>query len=78
MSFAGRRAERWRASEERLAGQLVRHRRARGWTQAEVAKRAGISREYLARLEAGRHLPSLRVLEGLAAALDLTIGALVD
>jgi transcriptional regulator with XRE-family HTH domain len=49
----------------------------RGWSQEELAKRAGISRGYLARLETGRHDPTLTMIEKLAKALKVTLVDLV-
>ena len=46
-------------------------REGRGLTQAVLAARAGLSRAYLAQLEAGGREPSLAALRRLAAALDL-------
>ena len=38
-------------------------------TQGELAGKAGLTREYIARLEAGRYDPSLSTIEALAKAL---------
>ncbi len=46
-------------------------REGRGLTQAALARRAGLSRAYLAQIEAGAREPSLAVLRRLAAALEL-------
>lgn len=56
-------------------GLYVRDRRqARGWTQAELAAAAGVSRRWLAALEAGKgtsHLDlAIRTLEALGLVLD--------
>jgi transcriptional regulator with XRE-family HTH domain len=53
-------------------------REARGLTQEELAKKAGISRGYLARLETGRHDPHLSRLRKLAKILKVKVGDLVD
>ncbi len=53
-------------------------RAKRGWTQKQLATRAGISHGYLARLELGMQDPTLTILEKLARALRLTVGKLVD
>ncbi len=52
-------------------------RAARGLTQEALAKKAGISRTYIARLELGQQDPTLGTLEKLAKALKLTVGELV-
>ncbi|MBI2461074.1 MAG: helix-turn-helix transcriptional regulator [Candidatus Rokubacteria bacterium] len=51
-------------------------RRRRGMTQAALAHRAGLSLGYLARLELGRHDPSLTTLRKLARALKMTVADL--
>jgi len=52
-------------------------REGRGLTQAVLAARAGLSRAYLAQLEAGTREPSLSALRRLAAALDLLADDLI-
>jgi len=53
-------------------------REAKGFTQAALAKKAGASRAYLARLEMGRHDPPLSRLRVLAKALGVEVSKLVD
>jgi len=50
----------------------------RGITQETLAKRARISRVYLAQLERHRQDPSLSVVVRLAKALKVKVGDLVD
>lgn len=53
-----------------LIGQAVRERRlALGLSQTEVADRAGMTQPALSRLEAGGAVPTIPVLERIAAAL---------
>jgi transcriptional regulator with XRE-family HTH domain len=54
---------------EKVASAVKRLREQRGLTQEELAARAGVTRSYLARLETGRHEPTLTMLERLAKAL---------
>ena len=54
--------------EERLAAEPMRIRRAAGLTQAQLAKRIGAKQAAIARIESGRHLPSMDTLRGYAAA----------
>jgi transcriptional regulator with XRE-family HTH domain len=56
---------------------LKRLRNNRGWSQATLAKRLGITREYLARLEGGHHDPPLSTVERLAKILRVSIISLV-
>ena len=53
-------------------------RESRGLTQEVLAKKAGISRAYLARLEMGLHDPHLSRLRKLAKALGVKVSTLVD
>ncbi len=48
-------------------------REYRGLTRKELAKRAGITATYLARLERGERKGTLKVLSALAKALDVSI-----
>jgi transcriptional regulator with XRE-family HTH domain len=57
---------------------LKRIREARGLTQEALARKAGISRPYLARLEMGRHDPHLSRLRKLAKALGVPVGELLE
>jgi transcriptional regulator with XRE-family HTH domain len=63
---------------ERVAKRLQQLRQRRGWTQAQLAKKAGISRGYLARLETARQDPALTTLEALAKALRVKVSRLLD
>jgi transcriptional regulator with XRE-family HTH domain len=65
-------------SPERFAMNLKKLRTSKGMTQAELAAKAGISREYLARLELGQHDPHLSRLRSLAKALGVKVSDLVD
>jgi transcriptional regulator with XRE-family HTH domain len=56
---------------------LKQLRTARHLSQQALADKAGISREYLARLEAARQDPTLGTLEKLAKALRVRVEALI-
>lgn len=53
-------------------------RKSLGLTQAEVARRLGWSPPNYARIEKGRIVPSLRSLEAIASALEVSLAALTD
>lgn len=55
----------------RLGARLRQLRLAAGLTQAELARRTGIHRPNIARVEAGRHTPSLETLARLASAIGV-------
>jgi transcriptional regulator with XRE-family HTH domain len=63
---------------ERLATRLKQLRRRRGLTQAALAFRARLSPGYVARLEIGRHDPSLSTLRKLAKALGVPVRELLE
>jgi transcriptional regulator with XRE-family HTH domain len=52
-------------------------RRAHGFSQQQVASRAGISRQAVSAIESGVTDPPLRVAFALAQALDTTVGDLL-
>ena len=53
-------------------GQALRKLRTeRGWSQAELALRVDMDRNYLSLIELGRSSPSVRMLMRLCAALDV-------
>jgi predicted transcriptional regulator len=56
----------------------IRKRRLElGMTQGDLAEKANVSREYIVRLEAAKHDPTLSVLERLAKALKVDIAKLL-
>lgn len=57
--------------------QIRKLRKARGMTQAQLARAAGILRPNLSRIEAGRHRPTLETLEKLAASLKIPVVDLI-
>jgi putative transcriptional regulator len=57
---------------------LKRLRNSRGFTQATLAKKVGVTRAYLARLEMGRHDPPLSRLRQLAKALGVPVAELLE
>jgi len=52
-------------------------RKARHWTQTELAEQIGAKRMYIARLEIGMYNPSTNRTEQLAAALGVTTDQLL-
>ncbi len=62
---------------ERLAQRLKRQRLKRGLSQSELARRADVAHSTVWRLEEGRHVATLAVLERLAKALRCRVGDLL-
>ena len=55
-------------------GMIVRHhRKTVGWTQSQLAAKAGLSIEMINRIERGRVVPSLRTVESLAGLFGLPV-----
>lgn len=52
-----------------IARDIIRDRKAKGWSQDELASRAGVRRETLSRIELGKHAPTKRILGKIDAAL---------
>jgi transcriptional regulator with XRE-family HTH domain len=52
-----------------IARQIIRRRHVLGWTQAELAQRAGVRAETLSRLETGKHTPNIATVDKLDRAL---------
>ncbi|MDD4154202.1 MAG: helix-turn-helix transcriptional regulator [Bacilli bacterium] len=59
-----------------LGKKITKLRLARGWNQEELAFRASLNRNYLSDLENGRRNPSLKVLEKIAFAFEISLEAL--
>ncbi|MHB0911934.1 MAG: helix-turn-helix domain-containing protein [Armatimonadota bacterium] len=55
-----------------LGANIKKHRKALGISQEQLAETAGVSRDYLARIEVMRDSPSLGVLDRIAGALGVS------
>jgi len=60
-----------------LGARLRQHRLELGRTLADVAAAAGVSAGYLAAIESGRNVPSLRVLSRITHSMDLSLSGLL-
>jgi putative transcriptional regulator len=56
-----------------MANRIKEFRERKGINQAELARRLGISRSYLNKLENGKSDPSIRLAVRIAQALDTTL-----
>lgn len=61
-----------------LGGHMRARRKALGLTQEQLAERAGLSTNYIARLELGSNTPSLPALICLAKALSVPVSDLLS
>jgi putative transcriptional regulator len=64
-------------SAKRFPMRLKQLREGKGLSQAALAEQVGVSREYIARLETGKHDPPLSRVEKLAKALRVPIEKLL-
>jgi transcriptional regulator with XRE-family HTH domain len=60
----------------RLGDRIRKLRKARGWTQAEMAERVGIDRSFLADVERGKRNVSVLNLELIAKGFGLSLAQL--
>ena len=56
-----------------IAANIAQLRRKKGWTQAKLARKTGLSRGHIAAIEQGKKRPTLRTLAIIAAALGVEI-----
>lgn len=61
-----------------MGARVAELRRARGFTQDAFAGRLGVAVKYYQRIEGGRQNLTLKTLDRLAAALDLSVGELLE
>ncbi|WP_269514465.1 helix-turn-helix domain-containing protein [Brevundimonas subvibrioides] len=62
----------------RLAANMKRLRKAKGWSQEVLADAAGVDRTYVSGIERLVRNPTITVLERIAQALDTPAGHLLD
>jgi transcriptional regulator with XRE-family HTH domain len=61
-----------------LGMKLKKLRESSGLSQEALAKRARVTREYVNKLEAGKHDPTMGVLQRLAKALGVPVTELLE
>ena len=62
----------------RLAANIKRLRKERGWSQETLADEAGLDRTYVSGIERVVRNPTVSVLERIGIALDCRLGDLLD
>ena len=63
---------------QRLAVNMKRLRKERGWSQEALADEAGLDRTYISGIERKVKNPTVTVVERIAKALDCRLGDLFD
>jgi DNA-binding XRE family transcriptional regulator/CheY-like chemotaxis protein len=73
-----KRAEKTRPQQmESMGARIKQIRKQKGLTQQQLAERTGMERSNIARIEAGRHRPTLPTLERIADALEVPVVELI-
>lgn len=67
-----------KASIERTAARLRKARQASGLTQAEVAKRAGISENHYAQIERAEKNPTVSTFDSIIKAIGVSSSEILD
>jgi len=57
---------------------LEKQRGLKGWTQAYLAEKSGVSQTYISELEAYKKNPTIPIVKKLAAALEITVAELLE
>jgi transcriptional regulator with XRE-family HTH domain len=61
----------------RLGRHLQKIRTSKGVTQEELAEKLGVSTSWIGRIETGRAVPNLKLLQRIAQALDVRVKELI-
>ena len=60
-----------------IGGKVKALRKGRGWTQQELANRAGVSMQTISNVEIGRHAPDFETVGKIAGALGVSLDDLI-
>ena len=64
-------------SSEEIGARISQYREFKKFTQEELAKKTGILRANIARIEGGKHQPSLETLDRIAEALEVPVAKVI-
>jgi transcriptional regulator with XRE-family HTH domain len=57
----------------RIGMRVMAMRKLKGWSQEELALRAGLQRTHVSRIEAGKYAVTLETIQAIAEALGMTV-----
>ena len=60
-------------TRDRIGLRIYRLRTLKEWSQEELARRAGLQRTHISRIEAGKYAVTLETIQAIAEALDMTV-----
>ena len=69
--------EQKQATRDRIGLRILKLRKMREWSQDELARRAGLQRTHISRIEQGKYAVTLETIQAIAEALGMTVD-LVD
>lgn len=58
---------------DRIGLRINQLRMMKEWSQEELARRAGLQRSHVSRIEAGKYAVTLETIEAIAQALEMTV-----
>lgn len=60
-------------TRDRIGLRIVALRQLTGWSQTQLAERAGLQRSHISRIEAGKYAVTLETIQAIAEALGMTV-----
>ena len=60
-------------TRDRIGLRILTLRKMREWSQGELARRAGLQRTHISRIEQGKYAVTLETIQAIAEALDMTV-----
>lgn len=60
-------------ARDRIGLRIYQLRMMKEWSQEELARRAGLQRSHVSRIEAGKYAVTLETIEAIAQALEMTV-----
>lgn len=61
------------ATRERIGQRIAILRKATGWSQIQLAERAGLQPSHISRIEAGKYAVTFETVQAIAEALGMTV-----
>ena len=60
-------------TRDRIGLRILTLRKMREWSQDELARRSGLQRTHISRIEAGKNAVTLETIQAIAEAFDMTV-----
>ena len=60
-------------TRDRIGLRIYRLRMLKEWSQEELARRAGLQRSHISRIEAGKYAVTIETIQAIAEALGMTV-----